>query len=75
MNAVKLCVTSLQNEQKNMRLNPKKKDVISDKISKKKNEITNLLEDVKSTFSEVEKQLKDQQSLINYDIQSSKQVL
>ena len=55
MNAVKLCVTSLQNEQKNMRLNPKKKDVISDKISKKKNEITNLLEDVKSTFLEVEK--------------------
>lgn len=59
VNAVKMCVTAIQNENKNIKLNPKKAQAIKIRIAQKQEEVKLLLTDVKQTFEEVGLQLKN----------------
>jgi hypothetical protein len=53
VSAVRMCVTQIQNDQKQLKLTPKKAEVIKSRIKEKCNEVSCLIEDVKSTFAEV----------------------
>lgn len=53
VNAVRQCVTAIQNEKKNLKLNPKKVEVIKQRIQGKQEEVKILLTDVRQTFDEV----------------------
>ena len=53
-------MTAIQNERKNLKLNPKKADAIKTRIKDKQSEVKLLITDVGSTLDEVGKQLKTQ---------------
>jgi DNA-binding XRE family transcriptional regulator len=53
--AVRQCVTAIQNERKNLKLNPKKAEAIKTRIKDKQSEVKLLITDVGSTLDEVGK--------------------
>jgi ElaB/YqjD/DUF883 family membrane-anchored ribosome-binding protein len=48
-----MCVTQIQNEKKQLKLNPKKAPAIQSRIKEKEAEVKVLVEDVKYTLDEV----------------------
>ena len=67
-----MCVTQIQNEKKQLKLNPKKAPTIQSRIKEKEAEVKVLITDVKYTLDEVGQQLKDRQTTLQMEIQQSK---